>query len=110
MSKDQMRSALIRAIVLEYENGKVRRFPRWGWERPPSMLVLRRQRYRVAAAYAERFGPVSSLLFQRRLPYKEWPGTSRLVSAPMFAWLNGVWTQVGCTVPLQHVLKAPRGV
>jgi hypothetical protein len=110
MSLEQLRSALIRAIVLEYQNGRVKAFPRWGWEKPTSMLVLRRARQRAAAAYLERFGAVSSLLFERRLPMgKEWPGTTRLVPAPMFAWREGVWTHIGCSVPLKHVARTSRG-
>ena len=111
MSLDQLRSTLIRAIVLEYQNARVKPFPCWGWERPRSMFVLRRTRRRAAAAYLERFGAVSALLFERRLPTGDaWPGTKGLVPAPMFAWHEGVWTQVGCTVPIEHVVRAPRGV
>ena len=111
MSLEQLHGALIRAIVLEYHNGRVKRFPCWGWEKPRSMFVLRRARRRAATAYLECFGAVSALLFERRLPTGEhWPGTRGLVSAPMFAWQEGVWTQVGCTVPIKHVVRTPRGV
>ena len=100
MSKAELRSALIRAIVLEYQNGKQRPFPSWGWEKPKSMFVLRRKRFRLASEYAIRHEPVSSLLFARRLPYgKDWPGTGQLVPAPMFGWRDGEWTQTGSTVP-----------
>jgi hypothetical protein len=111
MSLEQLRIALIRAIVLEYQNGRVKPFPHWGWERPTSMYVLRCARRRLATAYLERFGAVSSLLFARRLPSgANWPGTSRLVPAPMFAWQDDIWTHVGCTVPLEHVVSVSRGV
>ena len=111
MSLEQLRSALVRSIVLQYENGRRKPFARWGWEKPPSMFVLRRARLRVAAAYLERFGAVSSLLFERRLPMEgDWPGTSRLVPAPIFAWQEDVWTQVACSVPMKHIARTSRGV
>jgi hypothetical protein len=75
------------------------------------MFVLRRRRLRVAAAYLERFGAVSSLLFEPRLPVgKDWPGTSRLIPAPIFAWQEDVWTHIGCSVPMKHVSRTSRGV
>src|SRR5882724_9437973 len=83
LSKTELRHALIRAIVLEFQNAKRRPFPRWGWERPTSLYVLRARRRRLALAYASRFEPVSSLLFARNLPRgKNWPGTRLLVPAP----------------------------
>lgn len=75
MSKRELRSALVRAVVLEHQNAKVTPFPRWGWERPTSMYVLRTRRLRVAKVYASRVEPVVSALFERQLPRgKRWPG------------------------------------
>jgi hypothetical protein len=103
MSKMQMRSALTRAIVLEYQNGKVKPFPRWGWEQPTSMYGLRTRRLLLARAYATRYEAVSALLFERRLPQGEWPGTRLLLSSPVFSWVDGIWSQIGCTVPLHPI-------
>jgi hypothetical protein len=94
-------------MVLEYQNARRTPFPRWGWERPTSLHVLRNRRQRLAGAYSSRFEPVSFLLFGRNLPRgRSWPGTSRLISAPSFTWVDGVWTQVACTVPIQHARAA----
>lgn len=107
MTKEEVRSALLRAIVLEYQNGKSKPFPSWGRERPPSMYVLRRRRLLLAKTYATRYEPVSDLLFQRQLPRgKEWPGTRLLLSAPVFSWVAGVWTQVECTLPCNRSFGA----
>ena len=107
MTKDEFRSALRRAIILEYQNGKSKPYPRWGRERPPSMYVLRVRRLRLCYSFVERYPePISSLLFARNLPQgKSWPGTRLLLSAPIFSWVNGVWTQIGCTVPLYHTTR-----
>jgi hypothetical protein len=107
MTKAEMRSALLRAIVIEYQNGKAKPFPCWGWERPTSMYVLRRRRLLLAKTYAITYEPVSDLLFQRQLPRgKKWPGTRLLLSAPVFSWVDGVWTQVECTLPCNRSLGA----
>ncbi len=103
MSQEQLRNALIRAVVLEYQNGKSKSFPRWGWEKPPSMYVLRRQRLNRARQYSHRYQPLGAALFCRRLPQGGlWPGTSALIPAPIYAWVDDVWTHIGCTVPLNH--------
>ena len=103
LSQDEKRSALVRAIVLEHNNAKLKPFPRWGWEKPTSLFVLRRRRLRLALHYVGRHAAVSTLLLARRLPAgKAWPGTQDLVSAPMYAWVEGEWTHVGCTLPSKH--------
>jgi hypothetical protein len=103
MSQEQLRNALIRAVVLEYRNGQSRAFPRWGWEKPTSMYVLRARRLSLAREYARKHQPVSDFLFARRLPKgREWPGTRQLISAPIYAWVDDVWAHIGCTVPIKH--------
>jgi hypothetical protein len=52
LSQEQLRNALIRAVVLEHRNGQSRAFPGWGWEKPTSMYVLRAQRLSLAREYA----------------------------------------------------------
>lgn len=109
MSHEEMRSKLLRAIILEYQNAKVKPFPRWGWEKPKSLFVLRRKRLRLAQHFAGKHAAVSALLLGRRLPgSKDWPGTSALVSAPVFGWVEGTWTHVGCTLPHKHFVKPIR--
>lgn len=109
MNQKQMRSALVRAIVLEYHNGEAKPFPRWGWERPTSIYVLRARRLHLASTYAAKHEAVSSLLFKHQLPKgKNWPGTRLLLSAPVFSWVEGVWTQVSCTVPHNPIFKPVR--
>lgn len=109
MSQEEMRSTLIRAIVLEYNNAKTKPFPHWGWENPVSLFVLRRRRLRLAQHFAGKYAAVSPLLLARRLPVgKHWPGTKVLVSAQMFAWVEGEWTHVGCTLPYNHWFKPTR--
>jgi hypothetical protein len=103
MSQEQLRNALIRAVVLEYQNGKTRTFPGWGWEQPPSMYVLRQKRLNLARQYAHRYQPVAAALLGRRLPRgRQWPGTRDLIPSPIYSWIDDVWTHVGCTVPIGY--------
>ncbi|MDR7151660.1 hypothetical protein J2W49_003636 [Hydrogenophaga palleronii] len=109
MSQEEMRSALVRAIVLEYNNARLKPSPRWGWERPTSLFALRRRRLRLALHFAGKYAAVSPLLLARRLPAgNDWPGTKELVSAQMFAWVEGEWTHVGCTLPNNHSFEPAR--
>jgi hypothetical protein len=109
MSQEEMRSTLVRTIILEYNNAKLKPFPRWGWEKPESLLVLRRKRLRLAQHFAGKYAAVSPLLLARRLPVgKDWPGTGALVSTQMFRWVDGQWTHVGCTLPFNHFVKPMR--
>jgi hypothetical protein len=68
MSQEEMRSTLVRTIILEYNNAKLKPFPRWGWEKPKSLFVLRRKRLRLARHFAGTHAAVSALLLARRLP------------------------------------------
>jgi len=104
MRQEELRNALRRAAVLEYRNGQSKIFPCWGWEKPPSMYVLRQRRLSLARVYSRRYQPVSAALFRRHLPKgSQWPGTRGLISADLFAWVDDVWTQIGCTVPIDHM-------
>ena len=103
MSRQELRSTLVRAIVLEYQNARVKPFPRWGWEKPTSLFVLRRRRIRLAQLFTARYAAVSSSLFARKLPAgKDWPGASNLVTADAYSWVDNVWTHVACTLPHNH--------
>jgi hypothetical protein len=100
MLQEELRNALRRAVVLEYHNGKSPIFPAWGWEKPPSMYVLRQRRMRLARLYSRRYQPVAAALFRRHLPRgREWPGLRLLIPNDLFGWVDEVWTQIGCTGP-----------
>jgi len=80
MSWKDLKSALTRAIVLEYQNAKVSGRMSWGWDRPPSMYVARQNRIRLAIRYSRLYGQVNKKLFERRLPSgRAWPGTKGLL-------------------------------
>jgi hypothetical protein len=103
MSQKELKSALIRSIIIEHHNSKLLGSMGWGYDAPPSMYVARNNRIRLAKKYSQKYQPVSKLLFQRKLPNgKEWQGTKVLVSNPIHRWVNGVWLHIGCTVPLEH--------
>ena len=103
MSQSELKHALIRSIILEYQNAKIPGAMSWGNDAPPSMFVARKNRIRLAKIYSQRYEPVSKLLFQYKLPTNsDWQGTGVLVSNSMHAWVNGVWSHIGCTVPTEH--------
>ena len=103
MSKQELKSALVRSIILEYQNAKTFGAMSWGHDVPPSMFVARKNRIRLAKCYSQKHDPVSSLLFQRTLPTGHaWQGTGVLISNSMHAWVDGVWSHIGCTVPIEH--------
>ena len=103
MSKSDLKRALIRSIILEYQNAKIPGSMAWGHDAPPSMFVARKNRLRLAILYSKKYEPVSNLLFKNKLPSgTSWQGTSVLVSKPFHAWVNGVWSHIGCTVPIEH--------
>jgi len=103
MSNKELKNALVRSIVLEYQNAKTLGAMSWGHDAPPSMFVARKNRIRLAKFYSRKYTPVSNILFQRNLPSGgEWKGTRTLVSNSMHAWVNGVWSHIGCTVPIEH--------
>lgn len=80
MNQHELKSALTRAIVLEYQNAKTPGVMSWGWDRPPSMYLARLNRIRLAKRYSQKHEPVSDLLFNRKLPSGEdWPGTKALL-------------------------------
>ena len=80
MGRNDLRSALIRSIVLEYQNAKTPGKMSWGWDRPPSMYAARRKRIELAKRYSRLHGPVNELLFARKLPEGEsWPGIKGLL-------------------------------
>lgn len=79
-NQGEMRSSLVRAIILEYQNAKTPGNMRWGWDRPSSMYLARQNRLRLAKRYTHKYAPVSDLLFERKLPAgEEWPGTKGLL-------------------------------
>ncbi len=79
MDQGELRSALVRAIVLEYQNAKTPGKMTWDWDAPPSMYVARRNRIRLAKLYSKKYQPVSEMLFERKLPSgSEWPGIRAL--------------------------------
>lgn len=103
MSKKELKSALVRSIILEYQNEKLFGLMGWGHDAPPSMFVARNNRLRLAKRYAIKYDPVSKLLFQRKLPSgKEWKGTKVLVSNSIYSFADGMKTRIGCTVPIEH--------
>ena len=103
MSKKELKSALIRSIILEYQNAKTFGSMSWGIDAPPSMFVARRNRIRLSRLYSQKYEPVSNILFQNKLPTgKDWKGTKILVSNSIYNWVDGVWTHIGCTVPIEH--------
>ena len=103
MSQPELKSALVRSIIIEYHNAKTPGFMSWGHDVPPSMFVARKNRLRLAALYSRKYEPVSRLLFQNKLPSgNNWQGTSVLVSSTMHEWVNGVWSHTACTVPFEH--------
>jgi len=80
MNRTELKSALTRAIILEYQNAKTPGMMSWGWDRPPSMFVARQNRVRIAKRYSLKYGAVSDLLFERKLPSGEdWPGVRVLL-------------------------------
>jgi len=108
MTQDELRNALRRAIVLEHQNSKTPQFPRWGWEKPPSLWFLRQRRLRLANLYSAKYGAVGAALLERRLLRgKDWPGIKDLVSAPIYAWVEDVWTHIGDTVPSNNRWRGP---
>jgi len=68
MGESELRRALVRAVVLELRNGCVTPFPRWGWERPPSLYALRSRRLALANEYSARYRLLNPAVFGRRLP------------------------------------------
>ena len=103
MSKSELKQVLIRSIILEYQNAKIPGGIGWGKDAPPSMFVARKNRIRLAKQYSKKYEPVSKLLFQNKLPSgASWKGTRVLISNPLHAWVNGVWSHIGCTVPIEH--------
>ncbi len=103
MTKDELKSALVRSIVLEYQNTKLLGSMNWGYDAPPSMFVARKNRLRLATKYARKYEPVSKMLFDRKIPSgKAWLGTKVLVSNPIYAWVEGEWMHIGCSVPIGH--------
>ena len=68
MSKDKLKSALMRSIILEYQNDKVLGAMSWGHDAPKSMYIARKNRMRLAELYSRKYEPVSKLLFQKKLP------------------------------------------
>jgi len=68
MTRLELKSALTRAIILEFQNAKNPGGMLWGWDRPPSMYVARENRIRLAKRYSNLYGPVSGELFDRKLP------------------------------------------
>ncbi len=103
MSKAELKNALVRSIVLEYQNERVSGAMSWGHDAPKSMFIARKNRIRLAELYSRKYEPVSKLLFQKKLPSgNEWKGTKVLVSNSVYAWVNEVWTHIGCTVPYGH--------
>jgi hypothetical protein len=67
------------------------------------MYVLRQRRLILAKLYSRQYQPVSAALFRRHLPRgHQWPGTRALIPADMYAWVDEVWTHIGCTVPTDH--------
>lgn len=103
MNKDELKRALVRAIVLEYQNAKSFGAMNWGHDAPSSMFVARNNRLRLAKMYARKYEPISNLLLKRKLPSgKEWKGTKVLVSNPIHALVEGEWLHIGCTVPIRH--------
>ena len=80
MNQSELRSALVRAIILEYQNAKTPGKMSWGWDAPPSMYVARRNRIRLAKLYSMKYEPVNEMLFERKLPNgSEWPGIRALL-------------------------------
>ena len=80
MSGRELRNALTRAIILEYQNAKTPGAMSWGWDKPTSMYVARQNRMRLAKRYSQKYRAVSKLLFERKLPSgKDWPGTRDLL-------------------------------
>ena len=80
MTQLELKSALTRAIILEFQNAKNPRKMLWGWDRPPSMYVARENRIRLAKRYSKLYGPVSTKLFDRKLPSgSEWTGVKGLL-------------------------------
>ena len=80
MTQQELKSALTRAIILEYQNAKTPGNMSWGWDRPPSLYVARVNRIRLAKRYSKKHVPVSDILFKRKLPSgKDWPGTKGLL-------------------------------
>lgn len=80
MTRKELKSALTRAIILEYQNAKTPGVMSWGWDKPPSMYAARVNRIRLAKLYSQKYAPVSNLLFKRKLPSGEdWPGTKELL-------------------------------
>ena len=103
MSKKELKSALVRSIILEYQNAKTPGVMSWGFDAPPSMFVARNNRIRLAKLYSQKYEPVSKILFQNKLPSGcAWKGTTVLVSNPIHNWVDGVWSHIGCTVPIEH--------
>jgi len=103
MSKQELKSTLLRSIILEYQNAKTCSSMSWGLDAPPSMFAARRNRIRLARYYSQKYEPVSNLLFQRALPTcHAWQGTGVLISNSIHAWVDGVWSHIGFTVPIEH--------
>ncbi len=103
MSKKELKSALVRSIIIEYQNAKTPGSMPWGHDAPPSMFVARNNRIRLAKLYSQKYEPVSNILFQNKLPSGiAWKGTKVLVSNPIYNWVDGVWVHTGCTVPVEH--------
>ena len=104
MSQQELKSALVRAIVLEYQNSKTPGKMSWGHDAPVSIYVARKNRIRLAKIYSKKYDPVSKVLFQKKLPSgKAWKGTRVLVSNYMYTWVNNEPIHIGCTVPYEHV-------
>jgi hypothetical protein len=104
MTRSELKRQLLRVLVLEHSNGRSKPFPQWGWEKQVSMNQLRRRRMRLARQYVLLYEPVSALVFKRSLPRgREWPGTGKLLSSPIFSWEDGVWAQRACSLPLEHI-------
>ena len=102
MSKEDLRSALVRSIILEYQNAKAPGML-WGYDAPQSMYVARRNRKVLAITYSRKYDPVSRLLFQRKIPSgNQWKGAGQFVSFPIYTWVNDVWTHIACSVPFDH--------
>jgi hypothetical protein len=80
MNRLELKSALTRAIILEFQNSKNPGQMLWGWDRPPSLYVARENRIRLAKRYSKLYGPVSLKLFERKLPSgNEWTGVKDLL-------------------------------
>ena len=80
MSKNELRSALTRAILIEYQNAKTPGRMTWGWDRPPSLFVAKLNRIRLATLYDRKYQKVNKRLFKKNLPSgKDWRGVKNLL-------------------------------